>query len=66
MHPAWPAAVHYAHDRTDRDRVSSARDDRPAPGDADLPAGGDIQFGDLQSDAGSGPEDDDSIQGDNR
>ena len=32
----------------------------------DLPAGGDIQFGDLQSDAGSGPEDDDSIHGDNR
>ena len=32
----------------------------------DLPAGGDIQFGDLQSDAGSGPEDDDSIRGDNR
>lgn len=31
----------------------------------DLPAGGDIQFGDLQSDAGSGPEDDDSIRGDN-
>jgi len=31
-----------------------------------LPAGGDIQFGDLQSDAGSGPEDDDSIHGDNR
>lgn len=32
----------------------------------DLPAGGDIQFGDLQSDTGSGPEDDDSIRGDNR
>ena len=32
----------------------------------DLPAGRDIQFCDLQSDAGSGPEDDDSIRGDNR
>ena len=32
----------------------------------DLPAGGDIQFGDLQSDAGGGPEDNDSTDGDNR
>lgn len=39
---------------------------RAATCGSDLPAGGDIQFGDLQSDAGSGPEDDDSIRGDNR
>ena len=41
--------------------VSAVAISRAATCGSDLPAGGDIQFGDLQSDAGSGPEDDDSI-----